>query len=158
MAAFLVSGSTYEPRFTAVSRWCRGVLAREMSTGTQGRESPTGITFRNLKQEGTAVNHRCMERARRALQIGRNSYRFGFCFAELSVPEMSGDGGPSGGPGRSDSEMSETEGGVLGPPCKREAVQREGLVSPYKLSPPGRDPVAYGRRFPPVNVRGARYR
>ena len=104
------------------------------------------------------MNHRCMKRARRALQIGRNSYRFGFCFAELSVPEMSGDGGPSGGPGRSDSEMSETEGGVPGPPCTREAVQREGLVSPYKLSPPGRDPVAYGRRFPPVNVRGARHR
>ena len=93
MAAFLVSGSTYEPRFTVVNGWCRGVPAREMSTGSQGRESPTGITFRNLKQEGTAMSHRCMKRAHQALQIGRNSYRFGFCFGEISVPETSDDGG-----------------------------------------------------------------
>ena len=36
------------------------------------------------------MNHTCMNRAPQALQGGRNGYRFGSRFAEISVPEVGG--------------------------------------------------------------------
>ena len=95
------------------------------------------------------MNHTCMNRAPQALQDGRNGYRFGSRFAEISVPEVGGDVGDR--PAVSilpDPEMS--TGGKVVPRdfWAWAAAHLKELRELYKMSHGARDPVADSWRFP----------
>ena len=95
------------------------------------------------------MNHTCMSRAPQALQDGRNGYRFGSRFPEISVPKV---GGTSGTDRRSRSSRI-----WKCPPVEKvvprdfwawAAAHLKELLELYKMSHGARDSVADSWRFP----------